>query len=160
MPPYAAAWGFGLFVAYVSDRTNKRGVASFITAFIGTAGFLANGILPADAFNARYGCLFVAAIGAFAFVPCSSSWAVSNVRDPSEKSLIIALNNSFGGGGQIVGLWIIKQSEANIGYPTGFYTSAALCFALAGITGSLLLYYHGQNKRMRLRQDAGKLWAL
>lgn len=102
----------------------------------------------------------MAALGAFAFVPCSSSWAVSNVRDPSEKSLIIALNNSFGGGGQIVGLWIIKQSEANIGYPTGFYTSAGLCFVLAVITGALLIYYHGQNKELRLRGDARKPWAL
>ncbi|KAF4628292.1 hypothetical protein G7Y89_g9859 [Cudoniella acicularis] len=117
VPPYAVAYHF-----------NARGLHSAVMATIGAIGFLASAVLPAHAYHSRYGCLIVAASGAFSCIPPLLGWLSSNLHTTGAVGLAIAINISIGAPGQIAGVWIYKADEAEIGYPTGHWTNAALLF--------------------------------
>ncbi|KND87155.1 putative transporter, partial [Tolypocladium ophioglossoides CBS 100239] len=150
VPPYAAAYVVTLLVAWSSDRFNarvwaymeySRALHSAAFASIGAAGFIASAVLPADHYTKRYGCLIVAASGAFSCIPPLLGWLSANLHSTAAIGLAIALNISMGAPGQIVGVWIYKADEATKGYPTGHWTNAALLlFVALGCVG-LHFYY-------------------
>ncbi|KAJ5824317.1 hypothetical protein N7447_006657 [Penicillium robsamsonii] len=146
VPPYAVAYVVTIAVAWSADYFNSRGLHSAIFSFIGAIGFLASAVLPASAYLSRYGCLIVAASGAFACIPPLLGWLSSNISSTAGAGLAIALNISFGAPGQIVGVWIYKSDEAKIGYPTGHWTNAALLFFVAAGCILLRLYYGWRNR--------------
>jgi hypothetical protein len=123
-------------------------------ATIGAAGFLASAVLPAHSYTSRYGCLIVAASGAFSCIPPLLGFLSSNVFSTAAAGLAIALNISFGAPGQIAGVWIYKADEATRGYPTGHWTNAGLLFFVAVGCVLLRLYYGWRNKRI-LRNESG-----
>ncbi|KAF4464139.1 tartrate transporter [Fusarium albosuccineum] len=147
VPPYAVAYVVTLLVSWSADRYNARALHSAVFSLIGAIGFIASAVLPADSYSPRYGCLIVAASGAFACIPPLLGWLSSNLHSTAAIGLAIALNVSMGAPGQIVGVWIYKANEATKGYPTGHWTNAALllfvcvgCLAMHG-------YYVWRNKR-------------
>ncbi|KAI0834697.1 major facilitator superfamily domain-containing protein [Hypoxylon sp. FL0890] len=149
VPPYAVAYLVQIRTSWSADHFNARGLHSAAMATVGAAGFLASGILPEDAYRARYGCLIVAASGSFACIPPLLGWLSSNIFSTASVGLAIALNIGLGGApGQIVGVWIYKADEAKEGYPTGHYTNAALLFMVAVGCVILRLYYGRRNKRI------------
>ena len=117
---------------------------------------MASALLPPDAYLPRYGCLIVAAAGAFACIPPMLGWLTSNVHSTAAVGLAVALNVSFGAGiGQIPGVWIYKADEAAAGYPTGHWVNAAMLFFVAtGSVGLRLLY--GYKNRALLRESGGQ----
>ncbi|KAL2812778.1 major facilitator superfamily domain-containing protein [Aspergillus cavernicola] len=139
VPPYAVAYVITVAVAC-------RGLHSAIFSFIGTMGFLASAVLPADAYL-RYGCLIVASSGAFSCITPLLGWLSSNIHSTAAIGLAIALNISFGAPGQIVGVWIYKADEAERGYPTGHWTNAALLLFVCVICVLLHIYYVLMNRR-------------
>jgi hypothetical protein len=108
--------------------------------------------------QSRYGCLIVAASGAFACIPPLLGWLSSNLRSTSGAGLAIALNVSFGAPGQIVGVWIYKSDEAKKGYPTGHWTNAALLLFVTTGCVLLRLYYGWRNSRGNV-DGSGKRFA-
>lgn len=97
----------------------------------------------------RYGCLIVAASGAFSCIPPLLGWLSSNLHSTAGAGLAIALNISFGAPGQIVGVWIYKANEATRGYPTGHWTNAALLFFVCVSCVALHIYYVVLNRELR-----------
>lgn len=97
----------------------------------------------------RYGCLIVAASGAFACIPPLLGWLSSNLHTTAAIGLAIALNISMGAPGQIVGVWIYKADEAKKGYPTGHWVNAGLLLFVS--VGCVLMhfYYVWRNKMAR-----------
>ncbi|KAI1640604.1 major facilitator superfamily domain-containing protein [Biscogniauxia mediterranea] len=155
VPPYAAAYVVQILTSWSADHFNARGLHSAALATVGAVGFLASAVLPADAYQARYGCLIVAASGAFACIPPLLGWLSSNIFSTASVGLAIALNIGLGGApGQIVGVWIYKANEAKAGYPTGHWTNAGLLFMVAVGCVMLRIYYAQRNKKL-LRLDSG-----
>ncbi|KAH7405632.1 MFS transporter [Phaeosphaeria sp. MPI-PUGE-AT-0046c] len=155
VPPYAVAYVVSIITAWSSDHFNARALHSALLSSIGAIGFLASALLPADAFHARYGCLIVAASGAFSCIPPLLGWLSSNIHSTSAVGLAIALNVSWGAPGQIVGVWIYKADEKAKGYPTGHWTNFAMLMMVAVGCLGLRSYYQWRNKRMqRLVGDA------
>ncbi|KAF2113645.1 major facilitator superfamily domain-containing protein [Lophiotrema nucula] len=153
VPPYAVAYVVSLITAWSSDHFNARALHSAALSAIGAIGFLASALLPPDAYHARYGCLIVAASGAFSCIPPLLGWLSSNMHTTAAAGLAIALNVSFGAPGQIVGVWIYKADEKEKGYPTGHYTNMAmLVMVMVGCIG-LRFYYQWSNARMRRSGD-------
>jgi sugar phosphate permease len=148
VPPYAVAYVVSILTAWSSDHFNARAMHSLVLSSIGAIGFLASALLPPDAYNARYGCLIVAASGAFSCIPPLLGWLSSNMHSTSAAGLAIALNVSFGAPGQILGVWIYKAEEKEKGYPTGHYTNMAMLFMVAVGCGGLRYYYQWRNRRM------------
>ncbi|KAI1487813.1 major facilitator superfamily domain-containing protein [Biscogniauxia mediterranea] len=155
VPPYAVAYVVQILTSWSADHFNARGLHSAALATVGAVGFLASAVLPADAYQARYGCLIVAASGAFACIPPLLGWLSSNIFSTASVGLAIALNIGLGGApGQIVGVWIYKANEAKAGYPTGHWTNAGLLFMVAVGCVMLRVYYAQRNKKL-LRLDSG-----
>jgi len=148
VPPYAVAYVVTILVSWSADHFNARALHSAIFATIGASGFLASGLLPADAYLHRYGCLIVATSGAFSCIPPLLGWLSSNLHSTAAAGLAIALNISFGAPGQITGVWIYKADQAKIGYPTGHFTNAGMLFFVAAGCLTLLMYYRMLNKRL------------
>jgi hypothetical protein len=149
VPPYAVAYVVQILVSWSADRSNSRGMHSAAMATMGACGFLASAALPADAYAHRYGCLIVAAAGAFACIPPLLGWLSSNIFSTGSVSLAIALNIGLAGApGQIAGVWIYKADEAAAGYPTGHWTNCGLLFFVAVGCVLLRVYYGWRNGRL------------
>ncbi|KAF2501237.1 putative MFS transporter [Lophium mytilinum] len=159
VPPYAVAYVVTLLVSWSADHFNARALHSALFATIGAAGFLASAVLPPDAYTQRYGCLIVAASGAFSCIPPLLGWLSSNLHSTGAAGLAIALNISFGAPGQIAGVWIYKANEKEKGYPTGHWTNAGLLFFVAAGCVGLWGYYRALNRRS-LREEGRAKWAL
>ncbi|KAJ5113823.1 hypothetical protein N7456_002357 [Penicillium angulare] len=147
VPPYAVAYVVTLAVSWSADHFNARSLHSAVFSFIGAMGFLASAVLPADDYRSRYGCLIVAASGAFSCIPPLLGWLSSNLHSSAEIGLAIALNISFGAPGQIVGVWIYKSDQSTRGFPTGHWTNAALLLLVSFTCVLMRLYYGWLNKR-------------
>lgn len=83
VPPWVVGYFVCLFLGWSADRNNARGWHITASSIIGGAGWLTAGtktlldgfvgllltpfagLLPADAYTARYGCLMLCACGAF-----------------------------------------------------------------------------------------------
>ncbi|KAK5114844.1 hypothetical protein LTR62_002001 [Meristemomyces frigidus] len=157
VPPYAVAYVVTLAVAWSADHFNARALHSAIFATIGAIGFIGSAALPPKAYGARYGCLIIAASGAFSCIPPLLGWLSSNLFSTAAIGLAIALNISVGAPGQIVGVWIYKADEKAKGYPTGHWTNAALLlFTAAGCLG-LLFLYRARN-RVLSREGSERLY--
>ncbi|XXH00107.1 hypothetical protein Hte_006449 [Hypoxylon texense] len=149
IPPYAVAYVVQVLTSWSADHFNARGLHSAAMATVGAIGFLASAVLPADAYASRYGCLIVAASGAFACIPPLLGWLSSNIFSTASIGMAIALNIGLGGApGQIVGVWIYKADEAKAGYPTGHWTNAALLFMVAVGCVILRIYYARRNRKI------------
>ncbi|PBP19791.1 MFS transporter [Diplocarpon rosae] len=148
VPPYAVAYVVTILASYSADHFNARGVHAAIFSTIGAVGFLASAVLPPEAYHPRYGCLIVAASGAFSCIPPLLGWLSSNLHATGAVGLAIAINISVGAPGQIAGVWIYKATEAKKGYPTGHWTNASLLFFVAAGCLGLRLYYGLLNRRI------------
>ncbi|KAL2064117.1 hypothetical protein VTL71DRAFT_4611 [Oculimacula yallundae] len=148
VPPYAVAYVVTIAASYSADHFNARGVHAAIFSTIGAVGFLASAVLPPQAYHSRYGCLIVAASGAFSCIPPLLGWLSSNLYSTGAVGLAIAMNISVGAPGQIAGVWIYKANEAKQGYPTGHWTNAGLLFFVAAGCIALRLYYGLLNRRI------------
>lgn len=156
VPPYAVAYVIQLLTSASADHFNARGLHSAALATVGAIGFLASAVLPAESYLPRYGCLIVAASGAFACIPPLLGWLSSNIFSTASVGLAIALNIGLGGApGQIVGVWIYKADEAKRGYPTGHWANAAVLFMVAVGCVLLRIYYGMQNRRILRENPSG-----
>ncbi|KAH3920703.1 hypothetical protein HBH56_008710 [Parastagonospora nodorum] len=155
VPPYAVAYVVSIITAWSSDYFNARALHSAVLSTVGAIGFLVSALLPADAYHARYGCLIVAASGAFSCIPPLLGWLSSNMHSTAAAGLAIALNVSWGAPGQILGVWIYKADEKAKGYPTGHWVNFGMLVMVALGCIGLRFYYQSRNKRMqRLGPDA------
>jgi len=113
---------------------------------IGSAGFIASALLPADAYVPRYICLIIACCGTFSTIPILLGWLSANLHSTSAQGLALALNISFGAPGQITGVWIYTANEQKIGYPTGHWVNGSLLLLGASLTTVLVLLYGYRNR--------------
>ena len=141
VPPYAVAYVVSIITAWSSDYFNARALHSAVFSTVGAIGFLASALLPADAYHARYGCLIVAASGAFSCIPPLLGWLSSNMHSTAAAGLAIALNVSWRAPGQIVDVWIYKAEEKEKGYPTGHWVNFAMLIMVAVGCVGLRFYY-------------------
>ncbi|KAK3384884.1 major facilitator superfamily domain-containing protein [Podospora didyma] len=156
VPPYAVAYVVQILVSYSADHFNARAVHSSAFALIGAIGFMASALLPPDAYLPRYGCLIIAAAGAFSCIPPLLGWLTSNVYSTASVGLAVALNVGFGAGmGQIPGVWIYKSDEALRGFPTGHWVNAGMLLFVS--VGSIALrVVYGYKNRNLVRESGGQ----
>ncbi|KAJ3787504.1 MFS transporter [Lentinula aff. detonsa] len=127
VPPYAVAFVVTVTISWLSDKYEKRSIATSACLFIAGIAFIV---------EARYGVLCIAVSFAFASIPPLLSWLTANLQTTGAATLGVPMNVSMGAIGQIIGVYIYKASEAP-GYPTGHFTNAA--FALLGSSLALVM---------------------
>lgn len=65
---------FSIFIGYLSDHYQKRGILIISSVPLGIAGFFMLEFLPASMPAAKYGALYLAASGIYAFLPLWLAW--------------------------------------------------------------------------------------
>jgi hypothetical protein len=146
VPPWAVGFVVAICLSYSADRFDARGWHITIASTVGGLGWLVAGCLPHDAYVQRYGCLCLAACGAFPAAPVLTNWVTCNSPSLLTIPFAIAMNNSCAGIGQIISQWIWKQNERGSGYPTGNFVCAACSFYVAASAVGLRLWYGRMNK--------------
>ncbi|KAI2629296.1 MFS transporter [Hypomontagnella submonticulosa] len=147
VPPWVVAFVVALAVSYTADRFNARGWHITAISIIGGLGWLTAGLLPTTSYASRYGCLCMAAVGAFPASPSMTNWTICNTPSLLTIPLTIAIHNSSAGIGQIIAQWIWKANEEKQGFPTGNFVCAACNFFVAIVAFSLRLWYGRMNSK-------------
>lgn len=177
VPPWVIGFFVAITLSYSADRFDARGWHVTIASTVGGIGWLTAGLLPADAYVKRYGCLCLAACGAFPVAPSlleksfllawymfadinRTNWVTINSPSMLTIPFAIALHNSCAGLGQIIAQWIWRAPEKAQGYPTGNFTCAACSFFVAAIATSLRLWYGHMNRNgMKDARGESRIWA-
>ncbi|KEF63010.1 uncharacterized protein A1O9_00985 [Exophiala aquamarina CBS 119918] len=160
VPPWCIGFVVAITLSYSADHFNARGMHITIASIIGGVGWLTAGLLPHDAYVKRYGCLCLAACGAFPVAPSMTNWVTCNTPSLLTIPLAIALNNSSAGVGQIIAQWIWRADEVDTGYPTGNFVCAACSFFVAAVIFSLRLTYGRMNAKGTLDASGSmRVWA-
>ncbi|EJF62070.1 MFS transporter [Dichomitus squalens LYAD-421 SS1] len=147
VPPYAIGFVVTVLVSWIADRYEVRSLATFFSMLLAGVSYVVQGALPPDAFVTRYVFLCIALSFSFACNPTSMSWLTANLRSTGAATLAIPLCVAFGQLGQIIGVYIYKDSEAP-GFPTGHFTNAGFLIEGAILIMSLRLFYVYKNKRL------------
>ncbi|BAE55416.1 unnamed protein product [Aspergillus oryzae RIB40] len=108
VPPYAVAYVVTLGLAWLSDRLKCRGAIACGSQVMASVAF----IIQAEAYTARYAFLVIATTGAFGGLPSLNAWVGDNIHTTTARSITTALNISFSGPGQIIGVWIYRAQDA------------------------------------------------
>ncbi|KAI0821745.1 MFS transporter [Trametes gibbosa] len=145
VPPYAIAFVITVFVAWISDKYEKRSLGTAISMLIAGACFIVEGALPSDSFKLRYVFFIIALSFSFACIPPLLSWLTANLHTTGASTLGVPLNVSIGQVGQIIGVYIYKSNESP-GYPTGHYVNAGFLLLGAMSVMGLRAMYIQRNK--------------
>ncbi|KAF3056471.1 hypothetical protein GL218_06370 [Daldinia childiae] len=160
VPPWVVGFAVAIALSYSADRFEARGLHITVISIIGGLGWLIAGLLPPTAYVKRYGCLCMAAAGAFPAAPSMTNWVTCNTPSLLTIPFAIALHNSCAGIGQIISQWIWKVDEAKLGYPTGNFVCAACNFLVAIIALCLRLYYSRMNRKgVKDARGETRVWA-
>ncbi|KAE8136454.1 major facilitator superfamily domain-containing protein [Aspergillus pseudotamarii] len=143
VPPYAVAYVVTLGLAWLSDRLKCRGAIACGSQIAAAVAF----IIQAEAYTARYAFLVIATTGTFGGLPSLNAWVGDNIHTTTARSITTALNISFSGPGQIIGVWIYRAQDAPA-YRLGHGVNAGMSFLAASLAVGLTLYYRRQNLKM------------
>lgn len=162
VPPWLVGYVVCLLLGWSADRRNARGWHVALSSTLGGAGWLTAGLLPADAYAKRYGCLMLCACGAFPSSGPLSAWVTCNVPTVVTMGIATALNNSAAGFSQIIAQWIWKGDEQDRGFPTGNFVCAACSLATAAIAMGMRWNYGRMNERGDAVDSRGmrRVWLL
>lgn len=102
VPPWAAAFGFAMILAFLSDRTKHRAGFAIFAICVVIAGF-AILISVHDNDKVEYAALFLVAMGAYSAMPIVVCWFNMNLGGHHRRSVGSAWQVSFGNiGGECV----------------------------------------------------------
>ncbi|CAI4214685.1 unnamed protein product [Parascedosporium putredinis] len=104
VPPYVAACIVAVAVAYISDKTKRRGIYLAVFSIPAMIGF---GILRwyQEKAGVRYMAIFFITVGAFPGGPAFLSWAINNTGGPAVRAVSSAWVVTLGTIGGIVATW-------------------------------------------------------
>ncbi|KAB8232108.1 MFS transporter [Aspergillus alliaceus] len=113
IPPWAAAWGFSMVVAVLSDKTRHRFAFTIGPMLIALAGFgiLLNVHGQAHR-NVQYGALFMVTSGCYSAMPVIVCWFAMNLAGHRRRSVGTAWQIGFGNIGGIISTYSFLKKDA------------------------------------------------
>jgi hypothetical protein len=147
VPPYAAAYGVTMIMAWLSDRYKTRGIIAGSCTLVGGIAFATLAALPTASFSARYGLLVIATCGVFGGLPSLCAWVGDNSRSTTGAALATALNIALSGPSQIIGVWIYRAQDKPF-YKLGHAVNSALVLMTSICCFSLTIYYRRKNAKL------------
>ncbi|KAH8896662.1 MFS general substrate transporter [Thozetella sp. PMI_491] len=143
VPPYVCACLVAVAIAYISDKTKRRGI--YLSAFscIAVVGFalLRWAVEP----RIRYMAVFFVAIGAFPGGPGFLSWGMNNSAGPAVRAVTSAYIVTLGTIGGIVATWTYTAADSPR-YPTGHSINLGANLAVVFLALFGILYCTRENK--------------
>ncbi|SMR61005.1 unnamed protein product [Zymoseptoria tritici ST99CH_1E4] len=134
VPPWAAAFGFAMVLATVSDAAKHRFAFAVFSICVGITGF---GILITvhDDNNLQYGALFLVTCGVYAAMPIIVCWFNMNLGGHHRRSVGSAWQVGFGNIGGIIAVYaFLPKDKPN--YTPGF--SICIAFTILSILACIV----------------------
>ncbi|KAF2025062.1 MFS general substrate transporter [Setomelanomma holmii] len=149
VPPYVCACLIAIGIAFVSDKTNRRGIYLAVFTLPAIAGFSI--MRWATDPDVRYGGIFLITIGAFPGGPGFLAWAANNAAGPAIRSVSTAYVVTLGTAGGILATWTYTNRDAPK-YPTGHTINLCgqICVLILAI--GCIIYCKWENRQ----RDLGK----
>ncbi|KAL6230590.1 hypothetical protein BDW75DRAFT_248543 [Aspergillus navahoensis] len=154
--PYAAACFLSIVTGFISDKYRSRGYLILLTAPLGITGMAMLLFLPASMPSTKYGALYLAAPGIYAFLPLYITWAVNNAATPTVKAVASGLVFTVGSLGGILAPWVYLSQDAPE-YRRGHAIMFAFLFAAWGVAGVLIAWIKWENT---MRESGKRDWIL
>jgi MFS family permease len=119
VPPWAAAFGFSMLVAFFSDRLRHRFLFAMVPIAISIAGFA---ILITTHHNRHleYGALFLVTCGTYSAMPIIVCWFTMNLGGHHRRAVGAAWQIGFGNIGGIIATYSFPAKDAKSFYHTGY----------------------------------------
>lgn len=154
VPPFAAALGLCLVLAYLSDFTNLRLPFVLFPHSVLIAG-LAILMTTRGNFSAQYAGVCLVCMGAYAGGPIVICWYLMNLQGHKRRSIGSAWLISFGNTGGILAPFAFLTRDAPA-YRTGYSTIVGI--AALGIVSTLLYAFSilRERRKMSAVDEAGK----
>ncbi|RHZ52316.1 putative MFS transporter [Aspergillus thermomutatus] len=150
VPPWAAAFGFSMLIATLSDRFKHRYIFAIVPMLISMAGF---GILlnvhGVAHRNVQYGALFMVTSGCYSSMAVVVCWYAMNLSGHRRRGVGTAWQIGFGNIGGIISTYSFLAKDAPL-YRNGYIISLSfLCFSAACCTAYLAAVWYDNRKRDR-----------
>jgi MFS family permease len=129
VPPWAAAFGFSMIVAYFSDKLRHRFAFAVFAILVAIAGF---SILIAvhDNTKVQYAALFLVAMGAYTAMPIIVCWFNMNLGGHHRRSVGSAWQVGFGNIGGIIATFAFLKKDAPKFIPGYSISIAFTCLSI------------------------------
>ncbi|KAI1656044.1 MFS general substrate transporter [Daldinia decipiens] len=129
VPPFAAALGFTIVIAYASDKLQMRSPFIFLGLMLLICGLaILISVHGATHFSAEYAALCLVAMGSFGVGGNIVCWYVMNLRGHVERSIGSAWMICFGNTGGIIATFLFLKKDAPY-YSTGY----SVCLAMSAL---------------------------
>ncbi|KAI9834854.1 MAG: hypothetical protein M1819_002762 [Sarea resinae] len=150
VPPWAAAFGFAMLIAYLSDKFKHRFIFALIPICVAIAGF-AILLTVHDNKHLQYGACFLVAMGSYAAMPVIVCWFNMNLGGHHRRSIGSAWQVGFGNIGGIIATYAFLAKDAPK-YKPGY----SICISFICLSAvSCLIYLISVWMQNRRREKAG-----
>ncbi|KAI5293905.1 hypothetical protein KEM52_005034 [Ascosphaera acerosa] len=156
IPPWAAAFGFAMVLAYISDRLRHRYFFAMLPLCVCIAGFATLLRVKGEQHrDVQYAALFLVTMGAYSSMPAIVCWFVTNLSGHKRKSIGSAIQIGFGNIGGIISTYSFLSKDAPF-YSNGFRIGISFCCLSAlACTLYLMLLMRRNRSRDQLAAAAG-----
>jgi len=149
VPVYTVPTVVSLFMSWLSDRLQKRGIFISAGALLAMTGYAI--LSSTNDPNVKYGAVYIAAIGIFFIGTTVLAWSLNNAAGSSLRAVSSAFVVAMGNFGSVIATWSYLPADAPR-YRKGHFINmgAEIIVCLLGIIG--ILYVKWENKQ----RDQGK----
>lgn len=154
VPPWAAAFGFSMLVAYFSDRLKHRFLFAIFPICVCIAGFA---ILLAvhDNRSLQYAALFLVAMGAYTAMPVIVCWFNMNLGGHHRRAVGSAWQVGFGNIGGIIATYSFLKKDAPK-YTPGYSISIAfVCLSALSCSAYFVMCSMENRRRNKSVRNVG-----
>ncbi|KAI1461617.1 MFS general substrate transporter [Annulohypoxylon moriforme] len=146
VPPFAAAFGFAMVLAYLSDKARMRSPFIFLgLALLITGLSIVMTTHGSSHFSAEYAGICLAAMGSFGIGGMIICWYVMNLRGHVERSIGTAWMIGFGNCGGIVATFLFVKKDAPY-YHTGYTVCLSMVCLCVVVCAGYALHIWRQKK--------------
>ncbi|CAI7569993.1 unnamed protein product [Penicillium glandicola] len=153
IPPWAAAFGFSMVVAYCSDKLRHRFVFTLIPMAVAIVGFIML-LTIHNHTSAQYGALFLLTSGCYSAMPVIVCWFAMNLGGHHRRSVGTAWQVGFGNIGGIIATYSFVQKNGVTDYRTGYIICLSfICLAVLACVTYMVALRFENKKRDRAAVD-------
>jgi sugar phosphate permease len=152
VPPWVAAFGFSMMVAWLSDKLKHRFMFTILPICVCIAGF-AILITVHNNPNLQYAALFLVAMGAYTAMPVIVCWFNMNLGGHHRRSVGSAWQVGFGNIGGIIAVYAFMKKDAPKYIPGYSISIAFVCLSALSCCMYFVLCAWQNRRRDRSVRD-------
>ncbi|OJD28759.1 major facilitator superfamily transporter [Diplodia corticola] len=154
VPPWAAAFGFAMIIAWLSDKFRHRFLFTLIPIAVAIAGF---GIMISvhDNLNVQYAGLFLIAMGCYSAMPVIVCWYNMNLGGHHRRSVGSAWQVGFGNIGGVIAVFAFLSRDAPRYTPGYSICIAFICLSALSCVVYWVLCSWSNKRRDKTPTDLG-----